>query len=105
MARKRTPTEDATDDEPAFEQLLQRLDAIVQELETGQLGLTESLTRFEQGIGHLKQCYRALDQAEQRVALITGTRPNGEPILQPMDDDADSLEDKARKRSERRSHP
>jgi exodeoxyribonuclease VII small subunit len=105
MAKKSTSSPEDPDQTPTFEQLLQRLDLIIQDLEAGQLGLTDSLSRYEEGISHLKRCYHILDQAERRVALITGIQPDGEPIREPIHDDTDSLEDKARKRSERRSHP
>ena len=41
-----------------FEEALEDLRTIVHELETGQLGLSESLDRYESGIKGLKQCHQ-----------------------------------------------
>ena len=68
-----------------FEQALVELDRIVRELEDGQIGLEESLARYEKGIGLLKQCYSRLRQAEQRILLLTGVDGEGKPIAKPFE--------------------
>ena len=68
-----------------FEQALEDLEKIVRELEDGQIGLEESLARYEVGVGLLKRCYGQLQAAEQRVLLLTGTDAEGQPILQPFE--------------------
>lgn len=57
----------STTDLKQFEQQLARLEAIVNELENGELSLEESLSRFEEGVNLSKQCQLNLAQAEQRV--------------------------------------
>jgi len=54
-----------------FESQLTRLEAIVNELENGELSLEESLARFEEGVSISRQCQQSLSEAEQRVATIT----------------------------------
>ena len=55
-------------DHPAnFEEAINNLEKIVERLESGQLGLEESLSLFEKGIGLSKQCQQALDSAQLRV--------------------------------------
>ncbi len=53
-----------------FEQSIQKLEAIVKNLESGTLSLEDSLGAFQEGIGLVKQCQSVLSQAEQRVELL-----------------------------------
>ena len=39
-------------------------------LEGGQLGLSESLARYEHGVKYLKFCYRQLERAERKIELL-----------------------------------
>jgi exodeoxyribonuclease VII small subunit len=55
-----------------FEESLLELERMVRELEDGQLGLEDALARYEQGVGLIKSCYQQLQQAEQRILLLTG---------------------------------
>lgn len=70
---------------PTFEAALEELQRIVHDLEEGRLGLETSLARFEQGVGLLKNCYRLLEQAEQRIEVLTGTDAQGNVITAPFD--------------------
>ena len=54
-----------------FEQSLQKLEALVKNLETGTLPLEEALTAFQEGVGLVKQCQVLLSQAEQKVEILT----------------------------------
>jgi exodeoxyribonuclease VII small subunit len=67
-----------------FEQALAELDRVVRDLEDGQIGLEESLARYEQGVGLLKRCYGQLREAEQRILQLTGVDEEGQPLLQPF---------------------
>ncbi len=91
------------DGEPTFEVSLQKLETIVRQLEDGALGLTESLTRYEEGLRCLKQCHVMLEQAERKVELMTGLAADGTPIVQDFDEGDLTLEEKAQSRSRRRS--
>ncbi len=86
-----------------FEQHLARLEEAVTAMEAGQLGLADSLARYEHGMHHLKACLQLLESAERRVALVTGTQADGTPITQLLPDDDGTLEEKASRRSDRRS--
>ena len=68
-----------------FEQALAELETIVRELEDGQTGLEESLSRYETGVRLLKRCYNQLSQAEQKILLLTGQDGEGQPITQPFE--------------------
>ena len=69
----------------SFEGSLTQLQKIVQDLEEGQLGLEASLSRFEEGIGILRSCFRILEQAEQRIEILTGQDAAGNPVTAPFD--------------------
>lgn len=53
-----------------FEEALGRLEAIVRRMETGDMGLEESLKAFEEGIKLARVCSRKLDEAERRVDML-----------------------------------
>ena len=100
---KRQPTSDE-EKEPLYEELVQRVEQIVARLEDGSLGLNESLQQYEAGIQYLQRCLKMLDEAERKVALLTGVEPTGAAISEPFCQEADaSLADKAERRSQRRS--
>lgn len=67
-----TRTKDTPDADPVtrFEQDLQALDAIVQQLEQAELPLDASIKLFEQGMALTQQCKAALDTATQRVERL-----------------------------------
>ena len=53
-----------------FEEALARLEAIVAELERGELPLDDSMRIFEEGIKLSKVCLKMLDDAERRVEVL-----------------------------------
>ncbi|MCO6459542.1 MAG: exodeoxyribonuclease VII small subunit [Pirellulaceae bacterium] len=93
----------AASEPPTFEAALQRLEAIVQQLEDGDLGLEQALARYEEGVGHLKRCYDLLGRAERKIELLASVDEEGNCRTQPFDEGQMSLEDKQEARSRRRS--
>ena len=87
MAKAKGKQQDAgeTAPEPSFEQALTELQHIVDDLEAGQIGLDESMQRFEQGIALLRNCYGTLEKAEQKIEILTGTDEAGRPLTEPFD--------------------
>ncbi|MGI6425580.1 MAG: exodeoxyribonuclease VII small subunit [Tepidanaerobacteraceae bacterium] len=53
-----------------YEEALERLEYIAEELEKGDLSLEEALTLFEEGINLVKMCSKMLDQAEGKNSGI-----------------------------------
>jgi exodeoxyribonuclease VII small subunit len=53
-----------------FEQAMARLEAIVTELEKGELPLDDSLRIFEEGIRLSKTCLKMLEEAERKVEIL-----------------------------------
>lgn len=55
---------------PSYEQALDQLRTIVQQLEAGQQGLEQSLELFEQGIELTRFCDDKLKSVEERVRVL-----------------------------------
>ena len=53
-----------------FEQALGKLEKIVEQIESGKIGLEESIARYEEGIKLIKQCRAILDAAEKKIQLL-----------------------------------
>lgn len=53
-----------------FEQQLETLEEIVEQLEGGKLPLDEALKVFENGVKLTRQCQQLLSDAEQKVTLL-----------------------------------
>lgn len=68
----RTPDHSPSGAPPSFEQALQELQQVVDHLEEGTVGLEESMRLFEHGTAMLRHCYTLLEQAEQRIEILTG---------------------------------
>jgi exodeoxyribonuclease VII small subunit len=89
---------------PSFEEALAQLEATVHDLEDGQIGLEESLARYENGVKLLRHCYDLLTKAQRRVELLSGVDAQGNPVTRPIEEEpSDTLEEKARRRSRRRT--
>ena len=66
-----------------FELALARLEEIVRAMESGSAALDSSLALFEEGIGLVKFCTKALDTAEQKVKILQKDE-NGELAEAPF---------------------
>jgi exodeoxyribonuclease VII small subunit len=78
------------EEQPKFEDALAELEAIVKQLEGGNLPLDEMMARYERGVQSLKLCREMLDKAEKRIEILVKGE-NGELVAQPFEpgDDAD----------------
>ena len=63
MAEKKKPAK-------SFEEGLEELEAMVKELESGDLPLEKALERFERGVRLSEDCRKALEEAEQKVEIL-----------------------------------
>jgi exodeoxyribonuclease VII small subunit len=71
-----------TTESPDFEKCLERLEAIVREIEGGNLNLDTAMARFTEGMELVKTCRALLAGAEQKLyVLIEGE--SSEPHLIP----------------------
>jgi len=79
---------DSAGEEPTFEAALAELQNVVRILEEGDLGLDESIARFERGVSLLRRLYQALERAEQKIEILTGFDRSGNPLTTPFDSEA-----------------
>ena len=55
----------------SFEQAVERLEEIIDRIESGEAGLERSLVEFEEGTKLLRHCREILAKAEQKVIELT----------------------------------
>ncbi len=55
---------------PDFETSLKELEEIVEQLETNDLTLDETLAKYESGIKIYKQCNQVLEKAEKKINIL-----------------------------------
>ena len=63
MARK-----DAADKK--FESALEELEQVVEQLESGDLSLEDSLSAFEKGVGLVRFCNQKLNEVEKKIEML-----------------------------------
>jgi exodeoxyribonuclease VII small subunit len=68
-----------------FEEALKRLSAIVEQLESGELSLEQSLALFEEGTRLSRSSQAQLDAAEKRVEELLAIDASGEPVVRELD--------------------
>lgn len=59
------------DKRPTYEEAVKRLEEIVKRLEGGSAPLDESIALFSEGAELVKTCTAILDEAEQKVKILT----------------------------------
>lgn len=59
-----------------IEKGLEDLEKIVNQMETQQLTLEESLKSFENGVKIVKKCQEALGQAERKIEILSEQSPD-----------------------------
>ncbi len=70
---------------PTFDQRLQRLEAIVAELENGGLALEPAIERYQEGVNLLRDCRSVLLGLQKRVEELTA-----QGGLEPLAGDPDA---------------
>lgn len=68
-----------------FEDSMEELENIVEQMEKGDLTLEESLKAFERGIKLTRICQQALTDAEQKVQILI--EQNGNQTLEPFENE------------------
>ena len=74
-----------------FEDALQNLESLAEQIERGQIGLEESIKKYEEGMQLSQQLSQGLEQAQKRVDVLMKNAA-GEMTTQPFntDDETDS---------------
>lgn len=70
-----------------LEKSLSDLEALVEELESGDLPLEQAMKKFEQGIKLTRGCQAALKEAEQKVQILMQSAGGDELADFDVDDD------------------
>jgi len=78
-------SDNTNEQQASFEKNLAELEALVEQLESGELELAESLEKFKRGIELSKRCRVMLDNAQQTVDQVMDD-------ASPGDDDTQSAE-------------
>ena len=53
-----------------FEENIEQLEKVVQELEKGDLNLDDSIKKFEEGMNLSKKCNEILEEAEKKIIVL-----------------------------------
>ena len=67
-----------------FEDFLKQVEETVRSLESGNLGLEESIERYEVGMTALKRCYEILELAEKKIEQLVRQK-DGTLASQPLE--------------------
>jgi len=86
MAKKKTSPQEEAAAKPSFEEAVERLEAIVAALESGELSLDDALWRYEEGVKLLRVAHGYLKHAELRIETLSAVRENGEVSTTPFDE-------------------
>ena len=69
-----------------LEKSLADLEALVEQLEGGELSLEQALKEFERGVKLTRQCQKALQAAEQKVEILLKDQGEPEPFEPPAEE-------------------
>lgn len=67
-----------------FENAMDRLETIVEQMESGKMSLDDLIVRYEEGMKLVKICQERLASAEQRIEMITRNNA-GKPSVKPFE--------------------
>jgi exodeoxyribonuclease VII small subunit len=72
-----------------FETAMDRLEKIVEQMESGQLPLEELIVRYEEGMNLVKVCQERLASAEQKIEIIARNNA-GKPVVKDFEPAAET---------------
>jgi exodeoxyribonuclease VII small subunit len=68
---------------PDFEKALEELESLIEQLESGELNLDQSLQQFKRGVELTRHCQGVLEQAQQVVEQLID--PDDESSATPLE--------------------
>ena len=89
-------------EEMNFERAMDRLEAIVDEMESGKMMLEDLIVRYEEGMKLVGVCQERLASAEKRIEIITRTH-GGKPVVKPFEAAAEAASAKPPDKGEDRT--
>ncbi len=69
----------------SFEAAIQELEQVLANIEAGELGLEETLVKYERGNFLIQHCRQVLDNAQKQIELIS-KGPDGSIQTQPLEE-------------------
>ncbi|MDQ3813503.1 MAG: exodeoxyribonuclease VII small subunit [Armatimonadota bacterium] len=72
----------------SFEEALRELEEVVTTLETGNVPIEQAIAQLQRGLALAEQCDATLAKAEATLEQLIAS-PDGELIVEPMDEDED----------------
>ena len=82
-----------TDENLQFEEAIEKLESIIERMESEQIPLEELLKDYEEGTNLLKLCRDRIDGARQKVEKINKELTNGSVILESLEGDGISSDE------------
>lgn len=67
MTKKQPEEQSPGQPQLTFEQAMAQLEQIIHDIETGEVGLEQSITQYEQGTKLITHCRAVLDRAEKKI--------------------------------------
>ena len=92
MRISRMPTDEQGRSDLSFEAAMERLEKIVEEMESSNLPLEELIVRYEEGIRLVAVCNQRLSAAENRIETLNRTG-NGKTLPTAITDPQSSSKD------------
>ena len=71
----------------SFEEALEKLEKIVNQLESGQIKLEDAVKVYEEGVQLKKICEKKLSDAQMKVEKLVLNKQGHPTDLQPLDED------------------
>ncbi len=75
-----------------FEKVVERLEKIVEFLESGEIPLDEALKKYEEGVKLSRLCSQKLSQAEKKIEILTRTL-NGSLKAEPFEKESSEIQE------------
>src|SRR6266567_3055937 len=82
-----------------FESAMDRLEEIVEQMESGKMHLEDLIVRYEEGMKLVKICQERLASAEQRIEIIT-RNSTGKPLVKEFEPAPENLSPSESKKNE-----
>ncbi len=70
----------------SFEKALERLEQIVDQIESGKVPLEESIDKYAQGIELIKQCRSILESAERKIQVLAKGEGQDVQVTGPLEE-------------------
>lgn len=84
-------------EELGYEQAVEQLEGLIERIESGEIGLEESLKQYETGMALIKRCRAILATAEAKITELTvtsaGAADDADDALDAEEDDAEADDD------------